>query len=481
MACVDTTPYRCPGEAQPISRAMHLARLSAFFPACRGCPHRSDHHPLPAKVVRQLAAWQTLHPVATPSAETLGGRHAADFSPRHARHLAAALGVLLQQGTEAQPGPPPRVAIAADGRPLLAEYVAQVAEGIRWSGCGLIDLGVATAPATALGQALLGADAAIYLGSQQGQPHEVALKFWARQGQPLSRGAGLEDIESLAAALPGRPSRRSGPLARADITATYLRRVRGYYHALRPLRFVLETASWPFRRELHALLQSVAPQALPIAAAGAIQPLAGGEAQRKLSIDPLSRRMAQSIANQGAHFGLWVDGDGERLRLWDELGQETPSHRLLWLLASHRLPARLGASVVTEDSLQGESRLLLDLWLQTWQATRVAANPQRFAMDAALKASHDTHGAEAALGGGPSGRYWLPVSATTLRRLASDQTANATETAAATPSGMVDETSPPISAWPTIFLPDALEVLTDLLVILSGSDQPLSQALAAQS
>src|SRR5438046_1875439 len=32
--------YRCPGEDYTISRAVHLARLAAFYPKCRECPHR---------------------------------------------------------------------------------------------------------------------------------------------------------------------------------------------------------------------------------------------------------------------------------------------------------------------------------------------------------------------------------------------------------------------------------------------------------
>ncbi len=34
--------YLCPGETHPISRAVHLARLAAFYPKCRTCEHRRD-------------------------------------------------------------------------------------------------------------------------------------------------------------------------------------------------------------------------------------------------------------------------------------------------------------------------------------------------------------------------------------------------------------------------------------------------------
>ena len=36
------TPFQCPGESHPISRAVHLARLAGFYPACLNCPSRDD-------------------------------------------------------------------------------------------------------------------------------------------------------------------------------------------------------------------------------------------------------------------------------------------------------------------------------------------------------------------------------------------------------------------------------------------------------
>ena len=42
--------YICPGETYPISRAVHLARLAAYFPACRECPYRNDPEALRAPV-----------------------------------------------------------------------------------------------------------------------------------------------------------------------------------------------------------------------------------------------------------------------------------------------------------------------------------------------------------------------------------------------------------------------------------------------
>src|SRR5262245_33956801 len=46
--------YICPGEIHPISRAVHLSRLAAFYPACRECPFRTDVGQLPKQAVQRL-------------------------------------------------------------------------------------------------------------------------------------------------------------------------------------------------------------------------------------------------------------------------------------------------------------------------------------------------------------------------------------------------------------------------------------------
>ena len=75
-------------------------------------------------------------------------------------------------------------------------------------------------------------------------PHTVGLKFWAH-GEPLSRGGLLDDIAASlqtesGEAMIDRPTRTFGTLRRFAAADVYLSEFRPAYHALRPLRFVLE-------------------------------------------------------------------------------------------------------------------------------------------------------------------------------------------------------------------------------------------------
>lgn len=455
--------YRCPGEAYAISRSLHLARLSSFYRACRGCPHRFDRDLLSPRTVQQLSALERGADDSTAAClETLGGRHGADFQPQHARQLAAAFALWLREQNANRTN---RVVLAFDGRPLQAEFVAQAAEGIRWAGCGLIDLGVATAPVLALAQAQHQADGALYLGSPAGEPFVVALKFWGPAGLPLSRQQAaapeqsLEALEQLAAELPPRPVRQHGPLVRTAPGERHLTRLAQYYHALRPLRFVLDTASGPLRRSLQGLLANVACQA--------VEPWPEGT--------PRGNHLGEAVLREQAHFGIWIDGDGERLRLWDEQGRALAWHAVLAILTRHLLASRPWARVVVEQGGPAEAQLLMAFCLDSMNLRRIEAGPTRAEMVVALHGNQPVVGDAAAsgrrhsatevqldaiprtdppaeLGGGPSGRYWF------CHRLDTDDD----------------------RAHRCVFLPDALEALTHLLVILSGSDRPLS-AVAAES
>lgn len=437
-AVIDDGQYYCPGEPYAISRPLHLARLSAFYRGCRNCPHRFDREPLSPRTVQQLAALeQPTEASAAPCLETLGGRDGADFGPREARHLAAALGLWLREQST-QTSQPIQVAVAFDGRPLLAEYVAQVAEGLRWAGCGVIDLGVTTAPVLALEQAETAADGALYLGSPSGEAYTVGLKFWGAAGQPLSRGHGLETLEAIAEDLPPRPVRQHGPLVRRSPADAYTQRLQRSYHALRPLRFVLDTTSRPLQRSLDALLANVACRVL--------EPWPGDT--------PRGNHPGEAVLREQAHFGLWIDGDGEALRLWDEQGREVPWHAILAMLARHLLAARPAAAVAVEAGGSGEAQLLTAFCLDALHARRIEAGPTRAEMFAALAGTSAVAGETAPasqLGGGHSGRFWF-----------SHRISSATDAAE------------------HVYVPDGLEVLTQLLVLLSGSDRPLS-SVAAES
>jgi phosphomannomutase len=433
-----TNDYCCPGQTYPISRAIHLGRLADFYPVCRTCPRRVETATLPPSVVRRLAEAERRPTAQSPLFEEgAAGAYPHELDAATARRLASAMGIWLGV-QEPRGGQPPVVVLAGDGRDITAELIAAAADGLCWAGCHVIDIGTAGAACTASAVGRLGTAGGLLVGNPPGQARTVGMKFWARQSRPLSAGSRLEALEELYRQTPARPTRRAGSVRRYPADDFYLAGLEEYYHALRPLRFVLDSTCPPFMGYVERLTRPVACLPIP----------------RHVTND----RWSETVRDARAHFGLAVDDDGECGRVFDERGRPVPAERLLLLLARYSLadsraeaaplptiprplpPAdrRLPTAdcpllpIVIEPAATQE---LIDR-LGRLGAPPINGGPRRADMERAVRQTG------AVLGGGPSGRFWY-------RR---------------------EETC--VAA-------DALVTLTLLLSLLSRSDRPLSEVVDA--
>ena len=331
-------PYCCPDETQGISRAVHLGRLASFYPACRACPHAGDTLTLSPRNVRQLASVQRrASPASLFHEEGIAGSFLNELGPAEARHAAAALAMLLTR--DAQSDSAPEVVLGCDGRSAAAEIGAAVSDALRQAGCVVVDAGFTTSGSVAAAIGRLQCGGGVFIGRGDGGPQHIGLSFFGSQAIPFSAGGRLDALERLWHAGVERLSRRSGSVRRYRADATLLADLTPYFHALRPLRLVLDTTSLPLRQQLARLAQPVSLEILPCGQAGARVPGA----------TDASSILANRVRQTGAHFGLWIDGDGERCRLIDEQGSAVSSERLTILLLRHFQEQSADATLVVEE------------------------------------------------------------------------------------------------------------------------------------
>jgi phosphomannomutase len=430
---MSTVDYRCPGQKHPISRAAHLGRLAAFYPPCRQCPHRDDTGTLSPRQIEQLQEVRASHrPVALFHEEGAGGVYLNDLAPAAARDIAAAFGQLFSKAGPTAPNP--SVILAGDGRAISAELSAAASEGLRLGGCNVIDVGPATAACLAFAVDHLSAAGGMLVGNPSDKPHRVGLQFWAAEAMPLSTGGSLEPVVQLYQHGVDRPARRFGDLHRAAAEEPYLAAFAECYHALRPLRIVIASASGPLVTYLQRLAATVACQVIPCR-------VAPGE-------------LPEQIRADAGHFAACVDGDGETCRVLDERGQPVPADRLLLLLAEQACSTAAlgcadpalqrnsppGAAVLQslDDRpaaivLEASTPAAIGRRIEELGGRAVMGGTSRAEMAAAMRKQG------AILGGGPTGRFWHLVAG--------------------------------------VPLPDALMTITRLLMLLSRSDEPFSAVL----
>jgi phosphomannomutase len=430
--------YQCPGDATAISRSIHLGRLATFYPACRDCEHRTDVGTLDKESVLRIAAVHNRAPADDGfTEEGFEGLAHNQIDGRTVRKFATAAGIAWLTA-EAGASFPPKIVLAADGRPLTSELLAAASEGLRQTGCRVVEVEAVTAPALAQAVSDLDAAGGLFLGNPRSMPHAVGLRAWSRGAVPASAGGSLDAIRQAFLSGAPRPARTSGGLERFVAHTAYLARLRGFFHALRPLTLVVDTASSPLTQYVRQLTATTAcrilaprPQRSSDGGGHNPRPIKPAAAPRPDALR--ARRLAwlsEQVPMDGADFGIWIDGDGECCSVVDERGKVVSPDRLLAAVARLELAGQIGAAIVAEQATAPRSLAAI----QAAGIGMTVAAPLRESMFRALCETGST------IGGGPSGRFWFAC------------------------------------PLPT---PDGLTMLAWLLGVLSRTDRPLSAVLDA--
>jgi phosphoglucosamine mutase len=106
--------------------------------------------------------------------------------------------------------------------------------------------------------------------------------------------------------------------------------------------------------------------------------------------------VSREVLAVGAHFGVWIDGDGETCHFVDERGEPVANESVLLLLAGLVCQERPGATIVVEPTASAK----LQRALERLGARVCGGEATRQAMCERMQSSG------ALVGGGASGRYW---------------------------------------------------------------------------
>jgi hypothetical protein len=295
-------PYCCPGAEQAISRAIHLSRLVSGYSRCRECPHRHETGLVSARRrLRLEAALQRRDVVRAEDSEGIGGVLHNEVTRAGIRRVGTAAAMYARgHGSPCRrASSPPKLVLAGDGRSQTAELVAAAAEGIRWAGVDVIDVGAATSAGTALAIARHDVQGGLLVGNPAGRAETAGVRLFGPRGEPLSQPGHLEAVRRLLGARSDRPSRCFGRYSQASIAVDHFGLLRPWYHALRPLRFVVVSSSEPALVLLRRLTET-------------------GGCRTITATDP--RQLRERVLALGAHFGVWIGDDGETCRFLDERG-----------------------------------------------------------------------------------------------------------------------------------------------------------------
>ncbi len=305
--------FQCPGETRPIDRATHLKRLASFYPACLKCPARDENAGLTSLQLEARAEVERSHPRSWQwDSEGLKGTTRGGVNRDLPMRFASAFAAEIWGSRSTQP----TVFVGSDGGWTTADLVPAICRALQLAGCIAVEVGAVTSPCLAMATAHQQASAALWIGNAIGEPHSLAIQAYTAGGLPASSPGMLDAVRARFEAGPVRFKRNGGILRRFQPEDAYLASLENLFHGLRPLNIVVATMSETFMRYWQRLSTASACRAVHVQCAGLANFISSGSPDTG-HLDAVARQ----VIIEGSHFGMWIDGCGERCHLIDERGE----------------------------------------------------------------------------------------------------------------------------------------------------------------
>lgn len=249
------------------------------------------------------------------------------MTAEHALKLGAAAGRYFRQD-----GNDHRVVIGKDTR--LSGYMLENAltAGLTSTGMNVFLVGPMPTPAVGLLTQSMRADLGVMISASHNPHYDNGIKFFGPDGFKLSDAAERE-IEHLLEGeiLPAQPQNIGRAKRIDDARGRYVERVKATFpHGLRldGLKVVIDCANGAAYKAAPEVLYELGAEVVPIG----VTPNGFNINEKCGSTD--TALAAETILDHGAHVGICLDGDADRVMVLDETGKVADGDQLMALLAS---------------------------------------------------------------------------------------------------------------------------------------------------
>ncbi|MFQ3662406.1 MAG: phosphomannomutase/phosphoglucomutase [Chloroflexaceae bacterium] len=239
---------------------------------------------------------------------------------------------------------PRRIVVARDARLSSPQFQAALIQGLRTTGCDVIDIGQVPTPVMYFAVEHLGADGGAIVSASHNPPEFNGLKLRRAHPRYGSEPLSSAEIQALGRiALDGAFPAGTGSLSQADVSAAYVASVASLlpFSGRRP-RVVLDAGNGVAGPIALRLYQALGLDVVPLF----IEPdgTFPNHHPDPLKAENLQHLIAAVRAHQ-ADLGIGLDGDGDRLGVVDRDGTIVFADRYLIALATYLLGQRRGPVV----------------------------------------------------------------------------------------------------------------------------------------
>ncbi|MFO1093079.1 MAG: hypothetical protein U0992_07170 [Planctomycetaceae bacterium] len=397
----DEVAYVCPGERHAVSRAVHFARLAAFYPACRECSHRLDAGHLPQPIVEHFdrSARRNVRSSLL-GLEGISGVYLNEMTRPLAERYAEAFAKVLWsrqplqsrtlRGDAAESRRRlPTVIVGQDHHGAAADLVIGVAAALRRMGCQVVDVGIVSTACFWFAVEHLEGAGGVYVTGAGCGPAGIGLNFIDAGGIPWSRGGSLDQLAAMQVDGAARTSRQGGKQRSFRIRLPYEAGLLKQFHGVRPLRIGLACLSPTVEPHLSELLAAAACRAEHTT------PPMGNDSSRVTEL--ALERLSALVRLERLPAGVLLGEDGQSCLLVDEHGVR---------IATPELAAALAEVVLSESNSRN---VVLDAALPPGLAERLEQRGCNVAMSDGTREgmARSMHREGAAFGCDGSDRCWF--------------------------------------------------------------------------
>ncbi|HEU5086412.1 MAG TPA: phosphomannomutase/phosphoglucomutase [Roseiflexaceae bacterium] len=228
-----------------------------------------------------------------------------------------------------------RIVVARDARLTSPAFAAALIDGLRSTGCDVVDLGMVPTPVMYFALSYLRADGGAVVTASHNPPEFNGLKLRRSDphfgGEPLD-GAAIQEVGRIA--LSGEFASGSGSYEQHDIADAYVADIARHLRLERPVTIVLDGGNGVAGPIGMRTFQAIGCEVIPLY----IEP--DGRFPNHHP-DPLKEEnladLKQAVVQHGAALGISLDGDGDRLGVVDGSGTMIFADRYMIVLARHLL------------------------------------------------------------------------------------------------------------------------------------------------
>ena len=250
-------------------------------------------------------------------------------------------------GSEARDRGLREIAVGRDGRLSGPELAAALIEGLRSTGCDVIDIGAAPTPVLYFATYHLNVGSGVMVTGSHNPPDYNGFKI-VLGGETLAESA-IQDLYARIAE--NRFSSGSGGLQSMDVTRDYIDRITSDVMIEHKLKVVVDCGNGIPGAVAPAVLEGIGCEVLPLYC----------DVDGKFPnhhpdpSDPHNLQdLIMSVKQMNADLGLAFDGDGDRLGVVTPTGEIIYPDRLLMLFARDVLTRNPGATIIYDVKCTGK-------------------------------------------------------------------------------------------------------------------------------